>query len=177
MLRGPYSRGLSWPVTLIGVSAAVLLLAGYIPVPFEIIKRRGRVVGIDFVFLSIDWLGAFFSLMAIGKCIAYLLFAKLNGIAVGQNSFDVLGGIMYTSCAAIEAGIVISQLVWLYRTREIRRQIHLPSIYALFTLMLLSILIGEPKLREWHSKIFRKAKSGKERAGIGEIGNSKQKHL
>ena len=67
IIRGPYRRGISWPVTLIGVVAAALLIVGYLPVPFELWKRRGRVVGIDFVFLAIDWLGAFFSLMALGE--------------------------------------------------------------------------------------------------------------
>ena len=67
VIRGPYARGVSWPVTLIGILAAILLIVGYVPVPFEIAKRRGRVVGIDFIFLTIDWFGAFFSLMAIGE--------------------------------------------------------------------------------------------------------------
>jgi hypothetical protein len=49
------------------------------PIPFELLKRRGRVVGIDFIFLAIDWNGAFFSLMAL----------------VAQNEFDVLFGTMY----------------------------------------------------------------------------------
>lgn len=67
VIRGPYRRGVSWPVRLVGVIAAVLLIIGYLPVPFELFKRRGRVVGIDFGFLTIDWFGAFFSLMAIGE--------------------------------------------------------------------------------------------------------------
>ena len=66
VIQGPYSRGISWPVTLVGVLAAVLLIVGYVPVPFEVAKRRGHVIGIDFIFLTIDWFGAFFSLMAIG---------------------------------------------------------------------------------------------------------------
>ncbi|KAI4195113.1 MAG: hypothetical protein LQ350_007391 [Teloschistes chrysophthalmus] len=106
LIRPAYHRGTSWPVTLVGVIAAVLLISGYIPVPFEILKRRGRVVGIDFGFLTIDWLGAFFSLMAIAT----------------QNSVDVLGVVMYSVCAAIEAGIFISQAIWLLRTRSIRRR-------------------------------------------------------
>lgn len=73
VIRGPYSRGISWPVTLVGVLAAVLLIIGYVPLPFELWKRRGRVVGIDFGFLTIDWFGAFFSLMAIGKCVVSLM--------------------------------------------------------------------------------------------------------
>lgn len=71
MIRIPYRRGVSWPVTLVGVVAAVLLIIGYAPVPFELWKRRGRVVGIDFGFLTIDWFGAFFSLMAIGASMSF----------------------------------------------------------------------------------------------------------
>lgn len=78
-IRPAYSRGVDWPVLLVGIVAFVTLLSGYLPIPFELIKRRGRVVGIDFVFLTIDWCGAFFSLMAL----------------VAQDEFDVLFGIMY----------------------------------------------------------------------------------
>lgn len=78
-IRPAYARGLDWPVLLIGVVAFITLISGYLPIPFELIKRRGRVVGIDFVFLTIDWCGAFFSLMAL----------------VAQNEFDVLFGTMY----------------------------------------------------------------------------------
>ena len=67
IIRPAYNRGVSWPVTLIGVVATVMIVSGYIPVPFELFKRRGRVIGIDFIFLTIDWFGAFFSLMAIGR--------------------------------------------------------------------------------------------------------------
>ncbi|KAI4095056.1 MAG: hypothetical protein L6R37_007133 [Teloschistes peruensis] len=106
LIRPAYHRGTSWPVTLVGVLAALLLISGYIPVPFEILKRRGRVVGIDFGFLTIDCLGAFFSLMAIAT----------------QNTVDILGVVMYSLCAAIEAGIFISQGIWLLRTRHIRHR-------------------------------------------------------
>jgi len=78
-IRPAYSRGIEWPVLLIGIIAFVTLISGYLPIPFELIKRRGRVVGIDFVFLTIDWCGAFFSLLAL----------------VAQNEFDVLFGTMY----------------------------------------------------------------------------------
>ena len=66
LIRPVYERGVQWPIEFNGVVAAVLLITGYSPVPFEVWKRRGRVVGIDFVFLTIDWLGAVFSLLAIG---------------------------------------------------------------------------------------------------------------
>ncbi|KAI4109123.1 MAG: hypothetical protein LQ339_001929 [Xanthoria mediterranea] len=105
-LRGPYSRGVDWPMTLIGVISAILLAAGLIPPYFEIAKRNGRVVGINFVFLSIDWLGAFFSLMAL----------------VAQRTFDVLGGVQYLVILLLEAGIFTSHLFFLLRTRSLRRR-------------------------------------------------------
>lgn len=67
IIRGPYSRGVSWPVMVFGILACVILLSGYAPIPFELIKRRGRVVGVDFWFLLIDSSGALFSLMSLGK--------------------------------------------------------------------------------------------------------------
>lgn len=78
-IRSAYTRGIDWPVLLIGIVAFVTLISGYLPIPFELLKRRGRVVGIDFVFLTIDFFGAFFSLLAL----------------VAQNEFDVLFGTMY----------------------------------------------------------------------------------
>lgn len=88
VVRGPYSRGLSWPVTLVGIAAAVLLISGYMPVPFEILKRRGRVVGIDLIFLTIDWFGAFFSLMALGEIASlhFTLYLKAWREADAMNS-------------------------------------------------------------------------------------------
>ncbi|KAI8938181.1 hypothetical protein NX059_005846 [Plenodomus lindquistii] len=105
-IRPVYAQGTSWPVLMIGIVAFVILLSGYLPIPFELLKRRGRVVGIDFVFLTIDWNGAFFSLMAL----------------VAQNEFDVLFGTMYALCCAIEMSMVTSHLVWLLRTRRIRQR-------------------------------------------------------
>ena len=69
ILRGPYSRGISWPVSLLAIVAAVLWVAAYAGVPFEIVKRRGRVAGIDFGFLTLDFLGAVFSLLSLGTCL------------------------------------------------------------------------------------------------------------
>ena len=54
-----------------------------------------------------DWSGAFFSLMAV----------------VTQTTFDVLGGVMYIICALLELGIFSSQLIWLARTRRLRKQL------------------------------------------------------
>jgi hypothetical protein len=78
-IRPIYAQGTDWPVLTIGVIAFIMLIAGFAPIPFELLKRRGRVIGFDFVFLGIDWCGAFFSLMAL----------------VTQYEFDIMFGTMY----------------------------------------------------------------------------------
>jgi hypothetical protein len=90
----------------IGVIAFIMLIAGFVPIPFELLKRRGRVIGFDFLFLGIDWCGAFFSLMAL----------------VAQYEFDIMFGTMYALCCTIEMSVVASQLIWLFRTRGIRKR-------------------------------------------------------
>ena len=80
-IRPSYSKGLEWPVLLIGIIAFLTLISGYIGIPFELLKRRGRVVGIDFIFLAIDWNGAFFSLMAlVAQNEFHALFVTLNAL-------------------------------------------------------------------------------------------------
>lgn len=78
-VQPPYEKGVEGPVLAVGIVAFVLLISGYLPIPLELMKRRGRVVGIDFIFLTIDWAGAFFSLMSL----------------IAQNTFDTLFGTMY----------------------------------------------------------------------------------
>jgi hypothetical protein len=73
-----HARGLQYPVVIIGVLACSLDIAGFFPLPFEILKRRGRVVGLDFAFLAFDWCGFFFSLLAVTT---QARFDKLFGIA------------------------------------------------------------------------------------------------
>lgn len=77
-IRPAYARGVEWPVYLTGISAFVLMICGYLLILFEPIKRRGRVVGIDFIFLGVDWAGAFFSLLSL----------------VAQGRFDIMFGIL-----------------------------------------------------------------------------------
>lgn len=105
-LRGPYARGVQWPMMLMAISASVIQVLGLIPPYFELAKRHGRVIGIDFWFLTIDYAGAFFSLMAV----------------VAQQWFDALGASLYIACMALETGIFVSQAVWLWRVREVRRE-------------------------------------------------------
>ena len=78
-LRPLYLRGIEWPLMFVGIVAAILLAAGLLPPYAELWKRGGRVVGIHFGFLTVDWLGAFFSLLGV----------------VAQNTFDPLGGSMF----------------------------------------------------------------------------------
>ena len=74
-----YKSGNETPLIVIGVVAAILLAAGLLPPYAEAWKRRGRIIGINFLFLTIDSLGALFSLFSL----------------VAQHTFDVLGGVMY----------------------------------------------------------------------------------
>ncbi|KAJ8113636.1 hypothetical protein OPT61_g4278 [Boeremia exigua] len=105
-LQGPYDRGVKWPMMLMAISATLIQIAGLIPPYFELAKRNGRVIGIDFWFLLIDYAGAFFSLMAL----------------VAQQWFDSLGGSLYIACMLLETGIFMSQAIWLWRVRHIRRE-------------------------------------------------------
>jgi hypothetical protein len=105
-LRGPYSRGVEWPMMLMAISASVIQVLGLIPPYFELAKRSGRVIGIDFWFLTIDYAGAFFSLMAV----------------VAQQWFDALGSSLYIACMVLETGIFASQALWMWRVRHVRRE-------------------------------------------------------
>ena len=84
---------------LMAISASVIQVIGLIPPYFELAKRGGRVIGIDFWFLGIDYAGAFFSLMAV----------------VAQEWFDGLGAGLYVACLVLETGIFVSQGVWWWR--------------------------------------------------------------
>ncbi|MCJ1482006.1 hypothetical protein MMC06_002168 [Schaereria dolodes] len=42
--------------------------------------------------------------------------------ALAQNTFDVLGAVLYIICVLLELGIFISQGIWLVRTRKLRKQ-------------------------------------------------------
>ncbi|KAI0204405.1 PQ loop repeat-domain-containing protein [Astrocystis sublimbata] len=104
-LRPVYHAGNETPILVIGIVAAILLAAGLLPPYGEAWKRRGRIIGINFVFLSMDSLGALFSLFSL----------------VAQHTFDVLGGVMYIICIVLEIGIFSSHLIWLCRTRHTRK--------------------------------------------------------
>ncbi|KAI5969070.1 HIR3 [Candida margitis] len=97
-LRPLHRRGITWPMLIIGIIASILLAVGLIPPYFELAKRKGRVIGINFVFLTMDSLGAIFSLLS---------------IVVGK--FDVLSCILYAIVIALELGIFTSHFIWWLR--------------------------------------------------------------
>jgi hypothetical protein len=51
-----------------------------------------------------------------------MLCRLIEYITVAQNTFDILGGVLYIICVFLEAGIFISHLIWMFRTRRIRAQ-------------------------------------------------------
>ena len=104
LFRGPTQAGNGTPMLVIGIIASVLVAAGLLPPWWEIYKRGGQVVGISFIFLTVDLCGALFSLLAL----------------VAQHTFDVLGGVLYIICLFLEGGIFVSHGIWLLRTRSSR---------------------------------------------------------
>ncbi|CAI7657843.1 unnamed protein product [Penicillium bialowiezense] len=120
----PYNNGVTWPDIVVGVVAAILLSAGLLPPYFELWKRDGRVIGINWVFLSIDTLGGLFSLFALGNWLALrqLQTLLLTQAEAAQGSFDILGGIMYILVVVLEAGIYASHIVWRIRYRKLRQE-------------------------------------------------------
>lgn len=97
-LRRLYDNGTKWPTLIFGVIASVLLAAGLVPPYFELAKRKGRVVGINFLFIFIDMNGALFSMLS---------------VIVGN--MDVMGITLYCICVAMEIGIFTSHFIWWLR--------------------------------------------------------------
>lgn len=94
-LRPLYLRGIKWPMLVIGIIASILLALGLIPPYFELWKRKGRVVGINFIFLIMDSSGALFSLLS---------------VVVGN--MDKLSLALYAVVLGLEIGIYTSQIIW-----------------------------------------------------------------
>ncbi|ODV86695.1 hypothetical protein CANARDRAFT_180517, partial [[Candida] arabinofermentans NRRL YB-2248] len=93
-------NGTKWPLLIFGILASILLALGLIPPYFELAKRQGRVVGINFVFLCTDLGGALFSLAS---------------LACDSADLDVMGCILYSICASLEVGILCSHIIWCMR--------------------------------------------------------------
>ncbi|KAK2761134.1 hypothetical protein FQN54_001654 [Arachnomyces sp. PD_36] len=105
-IRIPYNKGITWPALVVGIVASISLLAGLVPPYFELWKRDGRVIGINWVFLGMDALGAFFSTMALAA----------------QGTFDILGGVIYIMVILMEVGIFGSHVIWRFRYRKLRQE-------------------------------------------------------
>lgn len=97
-LRPIYRDGKEWPLLIIGIIATILIALGLIPPYFELAKRRGRVIGINFVFIAMDSLGALLSLLS---------------IVVG--TMDILSIVLYAVVIALELGIFLSHIIWYIR--------------------------------------------------------------
>lgn len=97
-----YNQGINYPDTVVGIIAAILLALGLVPPYFELYKRQGRVVGINFIFLTIDSGGALFSLLS---------------LVAQTGPLDILGGVGYISILVLELGIFASQAIWLIRLK------------------------------------------------------------
>lgn len=81
-----------------GIIASILIAVGLLPPYFELLKRNGRVVGINFIFLAVDCGGALFSMFSV-------IFGNM----------DVMGISLYCICAALEIGIFLSHFIWCLR--------------------------------------------------------------
>ncbi|CCH46231.1 putative membrane protein [Wickerhamomyces ciferrii] len=103
-LRPLYDRGIKWPTLIFGILASVSLALGLLPPYFELAKRRGRVVGINFWFIGIDCLGAFLSMLS---------------VVVGN--MDILGIVLYCICCALEIGIFLSHFIWCLRFKWLNK--------------------------------------------------------
>lgn len=97
-LKPLYQRGEKWPDLIFGIIASILFALGLLPPYFELIKRKGRVVGINFLFLFVDSLGAW-----------------LNIASVIVGSMDVMGIVLYCIVAGMELGIFTSHFIWCCR--------------------------------------------------------------
>jgi hypothetical protein len=49
-------------------------------------------------------------------------FPLTDNLQAVQNTFDILGGVLYILCVLMEGAIFLSHLIWLFRTRKIRAQ-------------------------------------------------------
>ncbi|KAK6459780.1 uncharacterized protein RJT20DRAFT_5335 [Scheffersomyces xylosifermentans] len=97
-LRPLYREGKHWPMLIMGIIASVLLAVGLIPPYFELAKRQGRVVGINFVFLFMDSTGALLSMLS---------------VLVG--TMDIMSMVLYAIVLAMEIGIAASHIIWYFR--------------------------------------------------------------
>lgn len=99
-LRRLYNEGTEWPNLIPGIIAAVMLVGGLVPPYIELLKRKGQVLGINFLFLVLDSSGAIFSTAS---------------VALEPGKLDILGLVLYIIVLAMEYGIMASHFVWMFR--------------------------------------------------------------
>lgn len=95
-------RGIHPPVTFVGVCSAVLINVGLVPQYWEIYRRRA-VVGVSFLFLSIDCAGAVFSFLSLPF-----------------DAWDILAAISYGLLVVEEVGIFLLAAAFWLRDRRRR---------------------------------------------------------
>ncbi|ODQ77401.1 hypothetical protein BABINDRAFT_163647 [Babjeviella inositovora NRRL Y-12698] len=98
------------PVLAVGVTASILLAAGLIPPYLELSKNKGRVVGLNFMFLAMDCAGAIFSTASVA----------LSSSEPGKE-LDVMGITLYIIVAGMELGIFASHGIWYLRYRTFNK--------------------------------------------------------
>lgn len=103
-LRPLYAKGITWPNLVFGIISTVFLCVGLLPPYWELFQRRGRVLGINFIFLGMDSSGAIFNMASM--CI---------------GTFDTMGMIMYAVVIALELGLFISQGIWILRFKTFKK--------------------------------------------------------
>lgn len=99
-LKPLYADGNTSPDLAFGIIATIILSLGLLPPYYELAKRKGRVVGINFIFLTMDSAGAVFSMAS---------------MLIGE--FDGMGMALYVVILALEIGLFISQGIWWLRFR------------------------------------------------------------
>ncbi len=99
-LRPSYRNGKKWPNLIFGIFASILLAVGLLPPYLELFKRNGKVIGMNFIFLFTDLMGAFFSFLS---------------LIIDDPTSDIMGMVLYLVCMASEIGIFLSHIIWMIR--------------------------------------------------------------
>lgn len=102
-LKPLYAKGTTWPALIFGICGGVLLAVGILPLYYELYKRQGQVVGVSFIFLFIDSLGAYLSILS-----------------VVLGTMDVMGIVMYSLIAVLEIGVFLSHFIWYMRFKVLK---------------------------------------------------------
>lgn len=102
-LKPLYAKGTTWPALIFGICSGVLLAVGIIPLYYELFQRQGQVVGVSFIFLFVDSLGAYLSILS-----------------VVLGTMDVMGIVMYSAIAVLELGVFLSHFIWYMRFKVLK---------------------------------------------------------